>query len=218
MPITPRTTEGKDADTPRPTTTAGRRASRKSPTGKAGGIARQNTLTGLALINARFEKEQNLQRYTEEDFKRVFQHFDKDGNGHIDVDELQMVLNELAGCKEGDKDEVPKERVKRMLDKYDTDQNGTIEEDEFVDMMKGTIIDIDMDAQILEAFKLFANKETGKITLATMHKAFQGMGEESHFSKEDVENMIKEVGSAEEGVTYDQFRAMMNDHDDALDD
>ena len=153
-------------------------------------MRKKSTLTGLALINARFEKEQNLQRYTEEDFKRVFKHFDKDQNGHIDADELQEVLNELAGCavrgtsstacwgvslvaprftflscfflffclQDGDKDAVPKERVKHMLDKYDTDRNGTIEENEFIDMMKGTIQDIDMDAQILEAFKIFADK------------------------------------------------------------
>ena len=60
--------------------------------------------------------------------------------------------------QDGDKDAVPKERVKHMLDKYDTDRNGTIEENEFIDMMKGTIQDIDMDAQILEAFKIFADK------------------------------------------------------------
>ena len=86
-------------NTPRPKTTTGGRKSRKSPTNKGGSsLRKKSTLTGLALINARFEKEQNLQRYTEEDFKRVFKHFDKDQNGHIDADELQEVLNELAGC------------------------------------------------------------------------------------------------------------------------
>ena len=106
MPITPRVDdtprqgEGKsDSNTPRPKTTTGGRKNRKSPTNKGGtSLRKKSTLTGLALINARFEKEQNLQRYTEEDFKRVFKHFDKDQNGHIDADELQEVLNELAGC------------------------------------------------------------------------------------------------------------------------
>lgn len=69
-----------------------------------------------------------------------------------------VIVYFFNSCKDGDKDAVPKERVKHMLDKYDTDRNGTIEENEFIDMMKGTIQDIDMDAQILEAFKIFADK------------------------------------------------------------
>ena len=54
--------------------------------------------------------------------------FDKDGNGHVDADELGQVLASLG--------QIPtEEEIKRMIAEVDGDMNGTIEFTEFLQMM-----------------------------------------------------------------------------------
>ena len=67
---------------------------------------------------------------------------------------------------------------------------------------------------------LYICQEEGKITAETLLHAFKELGEAKNFSKTDVHEIIKHIGGSGvgDGVSYDQFRAMMNDHDDDLDD
>ena len=60
-----------------------------------------------------------------EEFKQAFALFDKDGNGHVDADELGQVLASLG--------QIPtEEEIKRMIAEVDGDMNGTIEFAEFL--------------------------------------------------------------------------------------
>ena len=64
-----------------------------------------------------------------EEFKQAFALFDKDGNGHVDANELGQVLASLG--------QIPTEdEINRMIAEVDGDMNGTIEFAEFLDMMK----------------------------------------------------------------------------------
>ena len=57
-----------------------------------------------------------------EEFKQAFALFDKDGNGHVDADELGQVLASLG--------QIPtEEEIKRMIAEVDGDMNGTIDFD-----------------------------------------------------------------------------------------
>jgi len=61
-----------------------------------------------------------------EEFMKIFQQFDADGNGHIDSKEVREVLLGI-----GEKD-VPGYRVRELIEEVDTNKNGTIEFDEFL--------------------------------------------------------------------------------------
>ncbi len=60
----------------------------------------------------------------EQDLRRIFNHFDSDGSGSIDCDELRSAVMAL-GIK------VTLSSSKKILAQIDTDKNGTVEWDEF---------------------------------------------------------------------------------------
>ena len=83
----------------------------------------------------------------------LFDEFDKDGNKHIDVDELEMLLTDI--CERGHAtltSPFSKEDVSNVLKTLDSDGNGTVEEEEFVQwVLAGMAITV-------EQRQKFANK------------------------------------------------------------
>ncbi|RVW35528.1 Calcium-dependent protein kinase 30 [Vitis vinifera] len=72
----------------------------------------------------------HLQRMeNDEHFQRAFMFFDKDGNGFIDLTELQEALADESGETDADV-------VNEIMREVDTDKDGRINYDEFVAMMK----------------------------------------------------------------------------------
>ncbi|GMI64685.1 CALMODULIN LIKE 7, ROOT HAIR SPECIFIC 1 [Hibiscus trionum] len=67
----------------------------------------------------------------EEDMKKAFNVFDRNGDGYISVDELRSVLESL-GLKQGN----AMEDCKRMITKVDVDVDGRVNFMEFKKMMK----------------------------------------------------------------------------------
>jgi len=59
------------------------------------------------------------------EIKKHFESFDKDGNGHITVEELSIVMKSLGENPTID-------QVKKILSEVDTDNDGTVDFDEFV--------------------------------------------------------------------------------------
>ncbi len=55
--------------------------------------------------------------------------FDVDGNGHITVTEIGMVLKALG-------ESVPGYMIRNMIKEVDLDENGTVEFDEFLEVFK----------------------------------------------------------------------------------
>ncbi|MEM8642563.1 MAG: EF-hand domain-containing protein [Cyanobacteria bacterium P01_G01_bin.54] len=63
-----------------------------------------------------------------EEFRRVFELYDRDGNGAIDLWELQHVMECLG-------EEPTAAELQAMIQAVDENQNGTIEFDEFLKLM-----------------------------------------------------------------------------------
>ena len=63
-----------------------------------------------------------------------FIHTDVDGNGFIDVKELEHAMNEIA--EEMGLAKPPKSKIDKIFKKYDTDKSGTLDKQEFKSFTK----------------------------------------------------------------------------------
>ena len=134
-----------------------------------------------------------------EEFKQAFALFDKDGNGHVDANELGQVLASLG--------QIPTEdELKRMISEVDGDMNGTIEFAEFLQMMKSKMSKKENEEEIQEAFNAFDVNKNGIINAKSLQKAFKSMNET--FTDEEIKEMINVVGNGGE-VNFNQFKNMM---------
>ena len=82
-----------------------------------------------------------------EEYREVFDCFDKDGNGEIDVEELRYIFEKLHV-------EIDDEQLGSLIQQVDTDQNGIIDFDEFLILMQlGQ--DLESEDDMISAFKEF---------------------------------------------------------------
>lgn len=72
-----------------------------------------STTTGTALESKKKKR-----------IRQVFEQFDTDGNGHIDLSEFSNLCKRLG-------EDMTEEQIKQTLDQIDTDRNGTLEFEEF---------------------------------------------------------------------------------------
>eukprot|EP00360_Condylostoma_magnum_P001515 CAMPEP_0168315720 /NCGR_PEP_ID=MMETSP0210-20121227/12478_1 /TAXON_ID=40633 /ORGANISM="Condylostoma magnum, Strain COL2" /LENGTH=106 /DNA_ID=CAMNT_0008291069 /DNA_START=9 /DNA_END=326 /DNA_ORIENTATION=+ len=91
-----------------------------------------------------------------QEIKEAFDLFDTDGSGSIDARELKVAMRALGF-------EPRKEEVRRMIAEVDKDGSGTIEFPEFLEMMAVKLAERDPREEIMKAFRLFDDDESGKI-------------------------------------------------------
>ena len=84
----------------------------------------------------------------------AFKQFDRNGDGHIDVSEVQTVMRNLGYPK-------TKEEVEAIIASVDTDANGTLEFEEFVSMMGQRMLRTDGQLELEMAFESLFDNESG---------------------------------------------------------
>merc|ERR1711900_26055 len=104
------------------------------------------------------------------EIKEAFDLFDTDGSGTIHAKELKVAMRALGF-------EPKKEEVKRMLSEIDKDGTGQIDFMEFSDLMTVKMAERDPREEILKAFKLFDDDETGFITFKNLKRVAKELGE-----------------------------------------
>merc|ERR1711964_278499 len=116
-----------------------------------------------------------------QEIKEAFDLFDIDGSGTIDAKELKVAMRALGF-------EPKKEEVKRMLAEIDKDGTGQIDFMEFSDLMTVKMAERDPREEILKAFKLFDDDETGKISFKNLKRVAKELGE--NMTDEELQEMI----------------------------
>merc|ERR1712222_187656 len=124
---------------------------------KAGGRAKSKDQTGLTE-----EQKQEI--------REAFDLFDTDGSGTIDAKELKVAMRALGL-------DAKKDEIRRMINDIDKDGSGTIEYEEFLKMMTHKILNRDPKDEILKAFRLFDDDETGKISFKNLKRVAKELGE-----------------------------------------
>jgi centrin-1 len=87
--------------------------------------------------------------------------------------------------------EPKKDEIKKMISDIDKDGSGTIDFDEFLQMMTAKMGERDSREEILKAFRLFDDDETGKISFKNLKRVAKELGE--NMTDEELQEMIDEV-------------------------
>ncbi|KAG7668491.1 hypothetical protein KSW81_005258 [Nannochloris sp. 'desiccata'] len=136
-----------------------------------------------------------------QEIREAFDLFDTDGSGTIDAKELKVAMRALGF-------EPKKEEVKKMISDVDTDGSGTIGFDDFMAMMTAKMAERDPREEVLKAFRLFDDDETGKITFKNLKRVAKELGE--NISDEELQEMIDEADRDGDGeVSEEEFFKIM---------
>mmetsp|Transcript_50684 Transcript_50684/g.58112 ORF Transcript_50684/g.58112 Transcript_50684/m.58112 type:complete len:175 (-) Transcript_50684:272-796(-) len=129
----------------------------------------------------RRRKKMHLTEEEKQEIKEAFDIFDADSSGGIDYKELKVAMRALGF-------EPTKEEIKRLIEEVDEDGSGTIDFPEFLTMMTNKMQERDPREEILKAFRLYDDDDTGKITFKNLQRVARELGES--LSNDDLHNMI----------------------------
>ncbi len=121
--------------------------------------------------------------------------------GTIDAKELKVAMRALGF-------EPKKEEIKKMISDIDKDGSGTIDFSEFLEMMTAKMSERDSREEILKAFRLFDDDETGKISFRNLKRVAKELGE--NMTDEELQEMIDEADRDGDGeISEDEFLRIM---------
>ena len=136
-----------------------------------------------------------------QEIREAFDLFDTDGSGTIDAKELKVAMRALGF-------EPKKEEIKKMISDIDKDGSGTIDFNEFLEMMTAKMGEKDSREEILKAFRLFDDDETGKITFRNLKRVAKELGE--NMTDEELQEMIDEADRDGDGeINEEEFLRIM---------
>ncbi|KAM6219483.1 centrin-1 [Rhynchocyon petersi] len=136
-----------------------------------------------------------------QEVREAFDLFDADGSGTIDVRELKVAMRALGF-------EPKKEEMKKMIADVDKEGTGRISFNDFLAVMTQKMSEKDTKEEILKAFKLFDDDETGKISLKNLKRVANELGE--NLTDEELQEMIDEADRDGDGeVNEEEFLRIM---------
>ena len=119
---------------------------------------------------AKAKKRSELTEEQKQEIKEAFDLFDTDGSGTIDAKELKVAMRALGF-------EPKKEEIRKMIADVDKDGSGVIDFPEFLDMMTTKMAERDPREEMLKAFRLFDDDESGKISFKNLKRVAKELGE-----------------------------------------
>lgn len=135
------------------------------------------------------------------DIKEAFDLFDQSGVGVIDAKELKVAIRALGF-------EPKKEEIKKMIAEVDKDCTGKISYDDFVQLMTVKMAEKDSNEEILKAFRLFDDDDTGTISFKNLQRVAKELGE--NLTDEELKEMIDEADLDGDGeVNQNEFLRIM---------
>jgi calmodulin len=136
-----------------------------------------------------------------EQYKEVFQVFDKDGTGDITASELGEVMREL-GLNPSEAE------LRDLVSEVDVNNDGVISFEEFLGLMSQTVKDMDTEQELLKAFEVFDKDGSGTISSDELRNVLKSLGE--NLTDDEVEEMIKLADRNGDGsIDYHEFANIM---------
>merc|ERR1712236_194171 len=143
----------------------------------------------------------NMDQLRNAEFKEAFDEFDTDKSGTISPDELLGVLRAMGQNPTEDE-------LLNLVMEVDIDGNGTIEFEEFLSMMKKKAGEVDEEADLREAFKIFDRDKDGFISMKELKKVASMLG--TMLTKEELDEFMAEADADGNGkLDYDEFVKML---------
>ncbi|KAJ3292604.1 Centrin-1 [Borealophlyctis nickersoniae] len=135
------------------------------------------------------------------EIREAFDLFDTDGSGTIDIKELKVAMRALGF-------EPKKDELKKMMQEVDKSGSGTVDFNEFLELMTVKMSERDSRDEILKAFRLFDDDETGKISFKNLKRVAKELGE--NLTDEELQEMIDEADRDGDGeINEEEFLRIM---------
>ncbi|MBA0828296.1 hypothetical protein Goarm_012988 [Gossypium armourianum] len=137
------------------------------------------------------------------EFKKVFQMFDKNGDGRISKEELNDSLKKLGIF-------IPDDELTQMIEKIDVNGDNYVDIEEFRELYQSFMNDKDEEEDILEAFKVFDQNGDGYISVDELMSILVSLGLKQGKTIEDCKKMIMKFDVDGDGrVNFLEFKQMM---------
>ncbi|KAJ1608556.1 EF hand-containing protein [Cryptosporidium canis] len=164
-----------------------------------GGISVGGAAAGAGSRRRRLRNE--ISDEQKQEIKEAFELFDTEKTGRIDYHELKVAMRALGF-------EVKKAQVLEIMREYDKSGSGQVEYKDFVEIMTQKILERDPREEILKAFKLFDDDNTGKISLKNLRRVARELGE--NISDDELQAMIEEFDKDMDGeINEEEFISIM---------
>ncbi|XP_063702135.1 uncharacterized protein LOC134832150 [Culicoides brevitarsis] len=135
------------------------------------------------------------------DVQEAFQIFDTEGKGFIDIKDLKVAIRALGF-------EPKKEEIKKMAAEIDKDGASKLSFEDFLGLMTSKIAEKDAKEEILKAFRLFDDDQTGAISFKNLKRVAKELGE--NLTDEELSEMISEADRDGDGeINQDEFLRIM---------
>ncbi|CZT98531.1 centrin-3 [Plasmodium falciparum NF54] len=135
------------------------------------------------------------------EIKEAFDLFDTEKTGKIDYHELKVTIRALGF-------DIKKADVLDLMREYDKTNSGHIDYNDFLDIMTQKISERDPTEEIIKAFKLFDDDDTGKISLKNLRRVSRELGE--NLSDDELQAMIDEFDKDMDGeISQEEFLSIM---------
>lgn len=132
-----------------------------------------------------------------EDFREVFQLFDRNGDGTIDVKELSVVMKSLGQSPTD-------QELKDMVNSVDVDASASVDFEEFLQMISKKLASVDVQEEIKDAFREFDRDGNGVISRDELRIAITTMGEK--VDEREIDALIQAADVNGDGnINYTEF-------------
>lgn len=137
------------------------------------------------------------------ELKRVFEMFDRNGDGRISKEELSDSLENLGIF-------IQEKELFNMIEKIDVNGDGCVDIEEFGELYQSLMDERDEENDMKEAFNVFDQNGDGFITVDELRAVLSSMGLKQGRTIEDCRRMIVKVDVDGDGrVNYKEFKQMM---------
>ncbi|XP_030463276.1 calmodulin-like protein 3 [Syzygium oleosum] len=137
------------------------------------------------------------------ELRRVFQMFDRNGDGRITQKELSDSLENLGIY-------IPDKELAEMIEKIDVNGDGCVDIDEFGALYRSIMEERDEEEDMREAFNVFDQNGDGFITVDELRSVLASLGLKQGRTLEDCKRMIMKVDVDGDGmVNFKEFKQMM---------
>lgn len=160
-------------------------------------VATKGPAAGRKKSGPKFE----LTEEQKADIKEAFDIFDTEGKGYIDIKELKVAIRALGF-------EPKKEEIKKMAAEIDKDGTSKLSFDDFLTLMTAKMAEKDTKEEILKAFRLFDDDQTGTISFKNLKRVAKELGE--NLTDDELQEMIDEADRDGDGeVNQEEFLRIM---------
>lgn len=137
------------------------------------------------------------------ELKRIYEMFDKNGDGRITKKELNDSLVNMGIS-------ISDEELTSMIEKIDSNHDGWMDFEEFGALYQAIMADQDEEEDMREAFSVFDQNGDGYISVEELKSVLASLGLKQGRTVEDCKDMIMKVDVNGDGrVDFTEFKRMM---------